>query len=515
MDQRDIYWTLIELGNQNGFRVTCPWNDTYQEDMTVWNRRLQSSPAMIAFCEKDTDVVACVKWCQQYKFPFRIRSGGHHHEGLSSAWQALIMDLSKMNSITYEGADKAWIPVGKQLQHVYQKLWARGQIIPGGGCETVCVGGLTLGGGWGMSGRMYGLTCDNILDACIILADGTYVSSIAARPDLAELFWALKGGGAGNFGIVTRFLFRLSPALQLTTFSLTWKGEAAVQKVLDKWLSTLAATDPKITTACRLYLDQPKEIAFSMFGQVYGSTENAKGYTKSFTDLAQPFTETYSENKVQPVPPVSRKSKKSAASLATQQATEVHYENEGHHFSISHTPTAVAKPADTCLSGPLPHKVSSAFVRNEMLKLFGKISIQYLLQNVSWFENANAYLSLHSFGGAIGKVGPDQTAFPYRDRLLLLQFQAWWSDPSDLMTKAYVDWIRHFRTFLADQGLTDGGFFNFQDMDIVPNYSGSVEDKLKLLQYYYGAPNRQRLLQVKKTYDPQNFFNSPMSVPIV
>src|SRR5262245_26249538 len=139
MDQRDVYLSLVQLGNQNHFRVTCPWDNSYQHDMTIWNRRLQSSPAMVAFCEKETDVVACMQWCQQHTFPFRVRSGGHHHEGLSCDWQVLIIDLSRMNNIEYDGDDKAWIPVGKQLQYVYKELGVRGQIIPGGGCETVCV----------------------------------------------------------------------------------------------------------------------------------------------------------------------------------------------------------------------------------------------------------------------------------------------------------------------------------------------------------------------------------------
>ena len=107
----------------------------------------------------------------------------------------------------------------------------------------------------------------------------------------------------------------------------------------------------------------------------------------------------------------------------------------------------------------------------------------------------------------IGDVVSDGTAFPYRDRKLLLQFQAWWSDPEDESTDRYIDWIRGLRTTLASQGLTYGGFFNFQDASIVPE-----TDRHALMKYYYGH-NLDKLIDVKIQQDPTNVFQSGMSIP--
>src|SRR6185436_12809975 len=99
---RVSYLSLVRLAKQNGFTVTCPWDATYQEDMKIWNRRLQTGPAMVAFCKKTADVQLCVRWCRDNNdFPLRVRSGRHHHEGMSCDYGVLIIDLSRMNKITY------------------------------------------------------------------------------------------------------------------------------------------------------------------------------------------------------------------------------------------------------------------------------------------------------------------------------------------------------------------------------------------------------------------------------
>jgi hypothetical protein len=180
-----------------------------------------------------------------------------------------------------------------------------------------------------------------------------------------------------------------------------------------------------------------------------------------------------------------------------------------HDFADSKmmSSSSSSRPADTCFTGPLPHKVSSAFVKNGQVAQAAEACYDFLLRNNRPFPNANTYISFHSFGGAIADKIPKETAFFYRDRMLLLQFQAWWSDPADDSTDQYINWIRDVRTALASQGLTDGGFFNFQDASIVPE-----TDRYALMKYYYGG-NLDRLIGVKAQYDPGNVFHSGMSIP--
>lgn len=159
---------------EDGFKVVLKGGVGYDQSREIANSRINLLPCAVAFPHTAQHVAFCVQCCRQFGMKLRIRSGGHHHEGMSSANDELVVRLSEMNTITYPAGstDRAWIPVGAKLEDVYYELELRNRIIPGGGCQAVNVGGLTQGGGWGSSARMYGLTCDNILEAEIVLADG-------------------------------------------------------------------------------------------------------------------------------------------------------------------------------------------------------------------------------------------------------------------------------------------------------------------------------------------------------
>ncbi|HEV7672172.1 MAG TPA: FAD-binding oxidoreductase [Thermoanaerobaculia bacterium] len=484
------YLSLVRLAKKNGFTVTCPWDASYQKDSKIWNRRLQTGPAMVAFCKKTEDVQLCVKWCRENDFPLRVRSGGHHHEGMSCDYGVLIIDLSLMDKISYPEHNLGWIPPGKQLQWVYKELEDRKQIIPGGGCETVCVGGLTLGGGWGMSARALGLTCDNILKAEIVMADGSVrtVSPSDFDPRNSSLFWALQGGGAGNFGIVTNFLFKLTNVEKKTTLEQKWTGDY-LRPMMEYYMDAIANDDfdRLATLACRLYIDRKSQkMTFMVTGQTLEIPERAEEI------LGKQLKANH--------PPDS--------SIVAEQGAAAEGNAVVHHFADSKLTGASSNlPPDTCKTGPLPHKVSSAFVKVGQEVKAAEACYEFLSQNNKLFPNAETYISFHSFGGAIGDIAPDQTAFPYRDRKLLLQFQAWWCDPADESTDQYIHWIRDVRTMLASRGLTDGGFFNFQDASIVPE-----TDRHALMKYYYGH-NLDKLIGVKIQHDPTNVFQSGMSIP--
>src|SRR6185436_5495883 len=397
MTTRVNYLTLVSLAKENGFTVTCPWDASYQKDMTIWNRRLQTGPAMIAFCKKTEDVQLCVNWCRDNSFPLRVRSGRHHHEGMSCDYGVLIIDLSLMNTISYtKDPNQAWIPPGKQLQFVYKELQDRGQIIPGGGCETVCVGGLTLGGGWGMSARALGLTCDNILEAEIVLADGSVRNVKEGHHPPDPLFWALQGGGAGNFGIVTSFLFKLTDVKYKTTQSYTWTGPSA-KPVMEGVIGAIAddSIPRSLTYACRLFLDDTTgQVSFLVTGQDLDTRTHAEEILRNLSGNRPPALFMVAER------------------TYTELVVEEHtYTGKGqvakgdtgllHHFADSKLMNAPSsRPTDTCLTGPLPHKVSSAFVKKGRELEAAVACYEFLCKNNKPFPNANTYISLHSFGGA-------------------------------------------------------------------------------------------------------------------
>ena len=174
--------------------IVCPSDKNYDKDREISNSRLDFHPSGIGYCGDSMAVSWCLQWCIQHKIPFRVRSGGHHHEGMCSGNGVFIIDLSKLSYIDFSKDDpnKAWIGAGTSLNDVYHTLESHNKIIPGGACESVCIGGLAQGGGWGLSIRKLGFTCDNLLEAEIVLPDGTIVMANKDNK-YSDLFWAIRG----------------------------------------------------------------------------------------------------------------------------------------------------------------------------------------------------------------------------------------------------------------------------------------------------------------------------------
>ncbi|WP_299222754.1 FAD-binding oxidoreductase [uncultured Aquimarina sp.] len=487
------------------FTIVCPTDPNYAKSRIIANSRFNYYPLAIGYCENAKDVSSTIKICKEAGLHLRIRSGGHQHEGMCSDNDVFIIDLSKIHTIRYTDKtnDYAWIPPGKKLREVYKELESKNRIIPGGGCGSVNVGGLTQGGGWGLSARKFGLTADNIIEAEIVLANGKIVK--ANKDNHSELFWAIRGGGGGNFGVITNFLFKLSPLRgNITTFELHWPKDKML-KIAKKWMQELPTHTYNLTTACRLSVtDQntPSRTAVLLVGQFYGEISDLQKILKPFYDISKPTYELYeSQTYIEIVNALlhSKKQSEPLPSLLAKRQTRL--------GSLLQPIASVVKdeeaPTQTC-DGPHPHKISSAFPIYDDA-LVDKI-VTYL-DDTKASEVVNLYLSLHGMGGAIQDFteGP----FPYRAKDFLLQFQAWWSDPKDSNTEKYIKWIEDFRTAL--QPHVEGAFINFPDASLV-NQSDTTKGRIELLQYYYGD-NLPKLIEIKKQVDPENLFSFGMSIP--
>src|SRR5207247_7511275 len=157
------------------------------------------------------------------------RGGGHSYGGYSTT-PGVVIDVSRIAGVQVVPTGRtATVGAGARLIDVYDALWRHGLTIPAGSCATVGIAGLTLGGGVGFSARQLGLTCDRLHSAQVVLASGTAVRCSAAEH--RDLFWALRGGGGGNFGIVTHFTFRPAPVDKVATFSIEWPWAQAEQAV--------------------------------------------------------------------------------------------------------------------------------------------------------------------------------------------------------------------------------------------------------------------------------------------
>jgi FAD/FMN-containing dehydrogenase len=219
-----------------------PGDDGYTAAKRAFNPLFDSrNPVAVAQAASAQDVQACMKQIAG-RVTIAARSGGHSYAGYSVPEGGMILDVSSMNKVEVQGT-KAVIGAGAKLKDVYAALGAAGRALPAGSCPTVGIAGLTLGGGIGVLARKYGLTCDHLSSAQVVTADGRLLTASAtSEPDL---FWALRGGGGGNFGVVTEFTFDTDPAPNLTVFSLHFPAGSAAG-VLGAWQQWIAAMPPEL-----------------------------------------------------------------------------------------------------------------------------------------------------------------------------------------------------------------------------------------------------------------------------
>ncbi|WP_308873518.1 FAD-binding oxidoreductase [Thiothrix subterranea] len=181
----------------------------YAKHRQIFNKRITAMPKIIAVCANETGVQAAIAYAQQAKLPIAVKSGGHSFEGFSTNDGGLMLDLSGMNKPKYDKTTKRLtIQPGAKLGKVYEYLHQYGRMIPAGSCAGVGVAGLTLGGGYGFFARQLGLTCDSLQRVRMVDGKGKLHDS-STNP---ELLWACKGGGNGNFGIITELEFKTHPA---------------------------------------------------------------------------------------------------------------------------------------------------------------------------------------------------------------------------------------------------------------------------------------------------------------
>lgn len=548
---REKLKALKDMGISRDFLVTIRGQVDYLRGREISNSRFDYHPGAVAFPKTAEDVSLCIRYCREHKIRVRVRSGGHQHEGMCSAENVLMIRMSEMNQITYNDQHKetAWIGVGKKLENVYYELELYGRTIPGGGCQSVNVGGLTQGGGWGSLTRLKGLTCDNILEAEVVLSDGTII--YANKAQHKDLFWALRGGGGGNFGIVTRFKFELTE-MKGWYESEIWRVERSYGKVvLEKWQQEMEKDMPDtiITIVVHAHYQKDEFPVWVVFRRQERADKSLQQWVGDFLDAcevpekARMFvgrsavnhskqeSQLNLEHALREHAPLPKQEK-----LSNQEIEKFFYElihplspnslfdhlfHGKRHPDQEATPTVEAvqvanagrtvppPPSITC-DAPHPHKISSAFQKIAGGSTHDEKAIDTVLAHAANpfpLTGARAYITFHALGGNV-LADPAQHAFFYGDRIFLLQLQTWWADPQDPDGQAYIDWVRQLRDALEPD--VEGAFINFVDYELVKNPE-SPEGREKLLKYYYGK-NLARLQKVKQEYDPENFFEFRMSL---
>jgi FAD/FMN-containing dehydrogenase len=241
--------------------------EEYNKYCMIFNTRFFRQPLAIIFCTKEEHIVAAMKLSDKYNWLLKVRSGGHDHEGLCIADNALLADLSGMHKVEQDSNDKLILRVepGIAFQDLVLKLDELKVCIPHGTCGTVNVAGFTLGGGWGPWTRVQGMCTEHLIGARIVLKSGEVaeVTNESVEPWKQDILWALRGGGGVSCGIVSRFIYRAFPMPADTIkFNLVWQGKPAL-KVLEMWEAIIEPGKNKSLIGTNLMVEavNPKDVS--------------------------------------------------------------------------------------------------------------------------------------------------------------------------------------------------------------------------------------------------------------
>lgn len=549
-----------------GFRVTLPGEASYGRAREISNAYFDYKPKAIAFPRTTNQVAFSMREFNEInhkrskadKIPLRIMSGGHQHEGMSSGNDAFIIRLSELGNIEFN-ADKtqAWIPAGMKLGDVYSELELHNKTIPAGGCMNVNVGGLTQGGGWGMNSRKYGLTCDNIDAAEVVLTNGDIVQ--ASNQQHPDLFWAIRGGGGGNFGVATRFLFKLQDlSPELCVFRFYWAHDQMTDAI-SAFLELQKDFPPEMTSFLRLAaMPKPKKDSrykdYPVYasGLFHGSFDEMNKILEPLKEKVNPLksecfvrrSNEFTKEELEAARGVDMfdidkliKAKSSAKSTTqlyklTSIVDLFNYDVfmsslESLGQQTKQNSCQIAPPTSNC-GAPHPHKVSSAFSKvsgQSYYRQVAEVVTEYFEETVNGKYAVNlpyvrSYMTFHAMGGAMSNPPEGGSAFAFRSNEFLIQIQSWWNYSTTVKgcskkmewQKPYIDWVTNFRAKLEKANLIEGAFINFVDKNLGPDPS-TAEGRYELLKYYYGD-NLDRLIEIKSQYDPNNICDFEMGIPV-
>jgi FAD/FMN-containing dehydrogenase len=427
----------------------------YNAARVLYDTRFDAvKPQAIAFCESLADVQKSVRWARKHNVRIVPRSGGHSYGGYSTT-SGMIVDVSRLHAVSVAANGRTATGAGAHLLAVDTALANRGRMIPAGTCPTVGIAGLAQGGGIGLSGRRFGVTCDHLLEATVVLADG---SAVVANPHShPDLYWALRGGGGGNFGIVTRFVFRTHPVGSVSTYSLEWPWSDAKQ-VVQAWQAFAPHAPDALSSVLNVNAaagsSAPPHITSA--GQFFGSEQALRTLLAPLLNAGTP----------------SRFTTKTRTFLEA-----VHYWAGGDGGRA----TFAAKSSIS--TAPL----SSA----------GIDALLHQIEDRRTSGTGSGIVLLDSWGGAINRVPKGATAFVHRDALFSMQYLAYWN--AGAVAAPNLAWLR--RCFAALRPyVSPFAYQNYIDPEL-PNWQHA----------YYGA-NLPRLRRVKRKYDPQNLFHFRQSI---
>ena len=433
----------------------------YDEARRVWNGMIDKRPAVIVQAASDADIAPTIALARETGLPLAIRGGGHNVAGNGTVDDGIVLDLGRLDAVDVDPDGRlVRVEAGATLGDIDRATEPHALAVPIGVVSGTGIAGLTLGGGVGWLTRPHGLTIDNLVSADVVLATGEQVR--ASESENADLFWGLRGGG-GNFGVVTSFTFRAHPLNP------------------DVFAGTLIYERPRWTEALRSFVEWAAEVPDEV--------------TTLITFM---------------VPPVDWElGDRVLMFLGFAWAGSDRGEGEaviGRLQTACPPDVAVLDPTrwiafQSAFDAILPKGVRAYWRNASFDRLDGRM-IDTLVEacgRQTWFGTA---ADLHHMGGAYGRVAEDETAFPNRSAEFWLNIYGFWPDALD--DAARVEWVRESSDAMSPYAIA-GQYVNFLGHDDADAHRKALA--------VYGAAKLDRLMELKRRYDPANLFRINHNIP--
>lgn len=439
-------------------RVITPGDPDYDRARAVWNGMIDRYPALVACCATAGDVIAAIAFASAHDLPLAVRGGGHSVAGHSTCDGGIVIDLSPMKQIDVDPAARiASAGAGVTWGELDAATQPFGLATPGGVFSRTGIAGLTLGGGYGWLCATYGLSCDNLIEADVVTADGRVI--VASESENPELLWGLRGGG-GNFGIVTRFTYRLHPAgpeSYLAVVLHDGEGEAT-QRTLRFFRDFCAGAPDEVNLngVCGVVPAHAEAYPEAIHGRRYvmlgghyvGPVEEGERILRPLREFAEPLIDF---SGVMPY-------------VDVQKLWDEEYPDGDRYYWKSLNMSRFDDEVIAQIAARAPEQPSPLSTTD-----------------------------IWHVGGAVKKAPIDGSAFRGRDATVLLSPSSHWIDPAEDVRN--IAWVRGFV----------GAMEQYSDGSRYLNFAGFQEEGEAMMRSSFG-PHYDRLLALKRRYDPANLF---------
>ncbi len=452
---------LDELASVLGGTLVRPDDAVYDEARSVWNGMIDARPAAVARCTSTDDVRAVLRVVRDLELPLAIRGGGHNVAGFGTVDDGIVVDLSPMREVTVDPqARRVRAGGGATLGDLDAATQAHGLVVPAGVVSETGVAGLTLSGGLGWVRRKWGLSCDNLVGAELVTADGT-VLQVDEQSD-PDLLWGLRGGG-GNFGVVTELVFEAHPLGPQVSFLFALYPLDSARRVLAEHERLVLAAGDEVSTIAVLghvppLDDFPTEIHEAPFvgvlGMYAGPAEEGDRALQPFRELGSPLVDL---------------------------SDRMDYVDAQRIYDPDY---------------PAGHRY---YWKSTNLPSLPEEAIDILVEQTRRAPSKHSTLDVWLNGGAIGRVSDDATSFSGRGGMYVVNPEANWEDPAE--DAINVAWAREVLAALGAHA-SEGAYLNFP---------GFLEEGQSLVRASHGA-NYARLAQLKRRLDPDNLFRRNANV---